>query len=81
MKIKKGQNMKNNIEVPKETINKKCNKIAYTEQDLIDIFNWNPLDNEEWNGFHIASSISVLPAGKTKKRDKSFVKKIHKKFL
>ncbi len=56
MKIKKGQNMKNNIEVPKETINKKCNKIAYTEQDLTDIFNWNPLENEEWNGFHIASS-------------------------
>ena len=59
--------MKNNIEVPKETINKKRNKIAYTEQDLIDIFNWNPLNNEEWKGFHIASSVPVLPAEKTKK--------------
>ena len=48
----------------------KNNKLAYTEQELIDIFDWNPLLNEEWNGFHIASSISALPAEKVKTRIK-----------
>lgn len=48
----------------------KNNKLAYTEQELIDIFDWDPLSNEEWNGFHIASSVSALPAGKMKRRTK-----------
>ena len=48
----------------------KNNKLAYTEKELIDIFNWDPLSNEEWNGFHIASSVSALPAGKMKRRTK-----------
>ena len=48
----------------------KNNKLAYTEQELIDIFDWNPLLNEEWNSFHIASSISALPAEKVKTRIK-----------
>lgn len=50
--------------------NKTNNKLAYTEQELIDIFNWDPLSNEEWNGFHIASSVSALPDGKIKKMTK-----------
>ncbi len=48
----------------------KNNKLAYTEKELIDIFDWDPLSNEEWNGFHIASSVSALPAGKMKRRTK-----------
>ena len=48
----------------------KNNKLAYTEQELIDIFDWDPLLNEEWNGFHIASSVSGLPAEKVKTRIK-----------
>ena len=51
----------------------KNNKLAYTEQELIDIFDWDPLLNEEWNGFHIASSASALPAGKIKKRTKQAI--------
>jgi hypothetical protein len=58
--------------ISKKNINKN-HKIAYTEKELIDIFNWDPLLNEEWNGFHIASSISALPAGKIKKRTKQAI--------
>ena len=58
--------------ISKENINKN-HKIAYTEKELIDIFDWDPLLNEEWNGFHIASSISALPAGKIKKRTKQAI--------
>ena len=55
--------------ISKKNINKN-HKIAYTEKELIDIFNWDPLLNEEWNGFHIASSVSGLPAEKVKTRIK-----------
>ena len=55
--------------ISKESINKN-HKIAYTEKELIDIFDWDPLLNEEWNGFHIASSVSGLPAEKVKTRIK-----------
>ena len=58
--------------ISKENINKN-HKIAYTEKELIDIFDWDPLLNEEWNGFHIASSVSALPAGKIKKRTKQAI--------
>ena len=58
--------------ISKKNINKN-HKIAYTEKELIDIFDWDPLLNEEWNGFHIASSISALPAGKIKKRTKQAI--------
>ena len=60
------------IKISKENINKN-HKIAYTEKELIDIFDWDPLLNEEWNGFHIASSASALPAGKIKKRTKQAI--------
>ena len=69
-RIKKTNNKTTNIS--KENINKNY-KIAYTEKELIDIFDWDPLLNEEWNGFHIASSISALPAGKIKKRTKQAI--------
>ena len=55
--------------ISKKNINKN-HKIAYTEKELIDIFDWDPLLNEEWNGFHIASSVSGLPAEKVKTRIK-----------
>ena len=69
-RIKKTNNKTTNIS--KENINKNY-KIAYTEKELIDIFDWDPLLNEEWNGFHIASSVSALPAGKIKKRTKQAI--------
>ena len=71
----KNQIKKTNIKttkISKENINKN-HKIAYTEKELIDIFDWDPLLNEEWNGFHIASSASALPAGKIKKRTKQAI--------
>lgn len=53
-----------------EKLAKEGNLLAYTEQELIDILDWDPLFNEEWNGFHIASSISAMPNGKIKKMAK-----------
>ncbi len=66
------RNKKINIKttkISKKNINKN-HKIAYTEKELIDIFDWDPLLNEEWNGFHIASSVSGLPAEKVNTRIK-----------
>ncbi len=40
------------------------------EKEIIEIFDWDHLSNDEWNGFHIASSVPALPAGKIKKRTK-----------
>ena len=51
---------KYNIERNKE-INKnigKQTKNTYTDKELTEIFNWDPLLGEEWDGFHLASGLS-----------------------
>ncbi|MHB1545667.1 MAG: hypothetical protein ACYCSB_00450 [bacterium] len=36
------------------------NKNTYTDKELADIFNWDPLSGEEWDGFHISSCLYSL---------------------
>lgn len=51
---------KYNIEKNKE-INKntgKQTKNTYTDKELTEIFNWDPLSGEEWDGFHVSFNIS-----------------------
>jgi len=69
-------------EMPNKNIKYEHNQISYTEKELIGIFDWNPLSNEEWDGFHIAS---VMPDATTiapvATEDKIQIKKKAKKSL
>lgn len=45
--------------VEKGTKVDKKNKNVYTDKELIEMFDWDPLLGEEWDGFHLASELPL----------------------